>query len=51
MEGKDRATILISLAKHCTPPALNPEKLTTEQLQQILQFLKDEQERDKRSNS
>lgn len=42
MKGKDRATIIINLARHCTPPALNPGKLTEEQLQQILNYLKDE---------
>jgi hypothetical protein len=41
LKGKDRATILINLAKHCTPPALNPEKLTEEQLLQIIQYLKE----------
>jgi hypothetical protein len=40
MKGKDRASLIISLAKHCTPPALNPEKLTEEQLQQIIEYLK-----------
>jgi hypothetical protein len=41
IKGKDRATLLISLAKHCTPPALNPERLTEEQLLQIIQYIKD----------
>lgn len=41
MKGKERATLLISLAKHCTPPAMNPEKLTVDQLEQILNYLKD----------
>ena len=45
MKSKDRATILINLAKHCTPPAMNPEKLTIEQLEQILKFLKENEER------
>jgi hypothetical protein len=31
--------LLISLAKHCTPPAMNPEKLSEEQLQQIIEYL------------
>lgn len=39
MSGKDRATILISLARHCTPPAVNPEKLTEEQMEQIIEYL------------
>jgi hypothetical protein len=42
MKSKDRAYLLINLAKHVTPPAMNPERLTEEQLQQILQYLKDE---------
>ena len=41
LKGKDRAIILINLAKHVVPPAMNPEKLTEEQLLQIIQFLKD----------
>lgn len=41
MKGKDRATIIVSLARHCTPPAVNPEKLTEENLLQIIQYLKD----------
>ena len=40
LKPRDRATILISLAKHCTPPAMNPEKLSEEQLQQVIDFLK-----------
>jgi hypothetical protein len=39
LKGKDRAMLLISLAKHCTPPAMNPEKLSEEQLQQIIEYL------------
>ena len=41
MKPRDRATILITLAKHCTPPAMNPERLTEEQLLQIIQYLKE----------
>jgi len=48
MQGKDRATLLISLAKHCTAPALNPEKLTEEQLIQIVQYLRDHETEVKR---
>lgn len=47
MEAKDRATLLISLAKHITPPAMNPEKLTEEQLLQILEYLKQQQNEQK----
>ena len=39
LKGKARAMLLISLAKHCTPPAMNPEKLSEEQLQQIIEYL------------
>ena len=45
MKGKDRAQLLISLAKHCTPPAMNPEKLTEDQLIQIIQYLKDNEKK------
>ena len=41
LKPKDRATILLNLAKHVTPPALQPERLTEEQLEQIIQYLKD----------
>lgn len=40
LDAKERLTILINLAKHCTPPAINPEKLTSEQLEQILDYIK-----------
>ena len=40
MNSRDRAYLLIGLAKHVTPPALNPEKLTEEQLLQIIEYLK-----------
>jgi len=43
MEAKDRVSILISLAKHVTAPALNPEKLSEEQLNQVLDYLKQQQ--------
>lgn len=39
MKPKDRAALLIALAKHVTPPALNPERLSEDQLQQIVEFL------------
>jgi hypothetical protein len=51
MKAKDRAYLLINLAKHCTAPALNPEKLTEEQLLQILNYLKDEQTKNKAGNN
>jgi hypothetical protein len=40
LEPKERASVLISLAKHCTPPAINPESLTESQLQQIIEYMK-----------
>lgn len=43
MEGKDRATILLNLAKHVTPQATNPEKLTEDQLKQIVEYLTQQQ--------
>lgn len=43
LEAKDRATLIISLAKHCTPPAMSPERLTEEMLKQIVEYLKNEQ--------
>jgi hypothetical protein len=42
MKGKDRATLLISLAKHCTPPALNPERLSEAQLEQVYEYFKNQ---------
>jgi len=50
LKGKERASLLISLAKHCTPPALNPATLTEDQLLQIVKYLKDEQTRNKTAN-
>ena len=41
LSGKDRVTILISLAKHVTAPEMNPEKLTVEQLEQIIAYLRE----------
>jgi hypothetical protein len=41
MKGKDRATIIVNLARHCVPVAINPEKLTEENLLQIIQYLKE----------
>jgi hypothetical protein len=45
LTSKDRATILITLAKHLTPPALNPERLTEEQLAQIVDYLRGHEEK------
>jgi hypothetical protein len=41
MTGKDRATILINLARHCTPPAVVPDKLTESQILEIIEYIKD----------
>lgn len=40
LESKERLTILISLARHLIPQAINPEKLTVEQLEQIISHIK-----------
>ena len=37
---KDRADLLIKLARHVVPAALNPERLTVEQLEMVLAHLK-----------
>jgi hypothetical protein len=42
MKGRDRATLLINLAKHCTPPAVNPAQLTDDQLKQVINYLQNE---------
>ncbi len=42
MEPKERVRTLISLAKHVTAPAMNPDNLSISQLEQILQYLKDQ---------
>ena len=39
MKPKDRAFLLITIAKHVTPAALNPERLTEDQLKQIIFIL------------
>ena len=44
MKPKDRAYLLIALAKHCTAPAINPEKLTQDQLLQIITYLREHEE-------
>ena len=44
LKPKERATILISLAKHVTAPAINPERLTEEQLIQIIKYLKENEQ-------
>ena len=49
MKGKERADILISLVRHLTPSALNPEKLNEEQLEQIVDYLKIKQNEQKRT--
>jgi hypothetical protein len=49
MKGKERVDTLVSLAKHLTPPAVNPERLTEEQLEQLYDYLKDKQNEQKRA--
>lgn len=40
LKGKERANLLLGIAKHVVPAAVNPEKLTEEQLLQVLEYLK-----------
>ena len=49
LKAKERVDTLVSLAKHLTPPALNPERLTEEQLEQIVDYLKRKQDEQKRA--
>jgi hypothetical protein len=42
LKPKDRASLIINLAKHVTAPAINPERLTEEQLEQIVEYLKNQ---------
>jgi hypothetical protein len=54
MSSKERGNLLIALAKHMTPPAVQPERLTESQLQQIIQYFethkRDEQNTTKTKN-
>ncbi len=54
LKPKERATLLLNLARHVTPPALNPERLSEEQLQQIVEYMqkqrKDEQDSTTKKN-
>jgi hypothetical protein len=45
MNPKDRATIIISLVRHCIPPAIIPEKLTENQMLEIIQHLQNDKKR------
>lgn len=47
MKDKDRASLLINLAKHCTPPAVNPETLSEAALLQIVEYLEKRQHESK----
>lgn len=47
MKPKDRATLLINLAKHVTPAAMQPERLSEEQLEQIIEFLETKNKNEK----
>ncbi len=40
MKDEDAAKLIVQLARHYTYPALNPEKLTEDQLLQIIQYIK-----------
>jgi hypothetical protein len=44
MQGKDRATLMISLAKHIIPPALQPDRLSEAQIIEIITYLKNQNE-------
>lgn len=50
MKPKDRTGLLIALAKHVTPPALSYEKLTEEQMEQIISYL-EKKKRDEQSTT
>jgi hypothetical protein len=50
MEDKEAGRLLVSLAKHLTHPEVSPEKLSEEQLTQILKYLKDEKAKIEREN-
>jgi hypothetical protein len=45
MEDKEAAKLLVTLARHLTYPEVSPERLSEEQLKQVLNYLKDEQTR------
>ena len=45
MSAKDRVNAIIALAKHLVPPAINPENLTVEQLEQLVEFLQNQKKK------
>lgn len=49
LKGKERANLLIALAKHLTAPALNPEKLTEEQMTEIINYLQEHENTQKKA--
>jgi Arc/MetJ-type ribon-helix-helix transcriptional regulator len=50
LKGKERASLLIQLARHLTRPEIVPERLTEEQLSQILEYLKLRDDEHEKSN-
>lgn len=47
MKARDRANLLINLAKHVVPPAVNPDRLTEDQIEQVIEYLKYKQQDEK----
>lgn len=47
LKPKERANLLFNLAKHVTPAALNPERLTVEMLEQLIDYTKKQIEDEK----
>jgi len=43
MQPKDRAYLLVNLAKHVVAAAVNPDQLTNQQLEQIVAYLQKQQ--------
>jgi hypothetical protein len=50
MDDKECAKLLVSLGKHLTFPEVSPERLTEDQLKQILEYIRNEQNRLKTGN-
>jgi len=48
MKDEEAGKLLVTLAKHLTYSEQSPEKLSEQQLLQVLNYLKDEQNRDQK---
>ncbi len=48
---KERATLLINLAKHVTPSAFSPEHLTVSQMEQIIEFWENKNKQDEQETN